>query len=180
MKKDQVKLGGEYLAKVSGKVVPVRIDKENPHGGWDATSAASGKSVRIKSAQRLRGAVKGEKATAKNADPDLVPLTTIDKEKRDEKKTKGKAKASAVAAKKADAKPKSLSCLDAAAQVLKAKGEAMNCKAMIDAMFSAKLWHSDAPTPAATLSSAILREVSKKGKDARFKIVDRGQFVFNA
>jgi hypothetical protein len=176
MKKDQVKLGGEYLAKVSGKVVPVRIDKENPHGGWDATSAATGKSVRIKSAQRLRGAVNGEKATAKNADPDLVPLTTIDKEKKQEtKKSKGKKSATP----KADAKHKALSCLDAAAQVLKAKGEPMNCKGMIDAMFAKKLWHSDAPTPAATLSSAILREITKKGKEARFKKVDRGQFVFN-
>src|SRR5689334_15025843 len=103
MKKDQVKLGGEYLAKVSGKVVPVRIDKENPHGGWDATSAATGKSVRIKSAQRLRGAVKGEKATAKNADPDLVPLTAIDKEKRAAGKKAKLPKAKAE--RKADAKP---------------------------------------------------------------------------
>jgi hypothetical protein len=72
-----------------------------------------------------------------------------------------------------------MSCLDAAAHVLKAKGEAMNCKGMIDAMFAAKLWHSDAPTPAATLSSAILREVTNKGDAARFKKVDRGQFAFN-
>ena len=84
---------------------------------------------------------------------------------------------------KAEAKPKAdkpLSCLDAAAQVLKEKGEPMNCKAMIDAIFAAKLWHSDAPTPWATLSSAILREVTTKGDAARFKKVDRGQFVFNA
>ena len=74
---------------------------------------------------------------------------------------------------------KPLSCLDAAAQVLNKKGEAMNCKAMIDAIFAAKLWHSDAPTPWATLSSAILREVTTKGDAARFKKVDRGQFVFN-
>jgi hypothetical protein len=80
---------------------------------------------------------------------------------------------------KPDAKPKAMSCLDAAAHVLKARGEAMNCKGMIDAMFAGKLWHSDAPTPAATLSSAILREVTTKGAAARFKKVDRGQFVFS-
>jgi hypothetical protein len=55
MKKNEVKVGGTYLAKVSDKVVPVRIDGENPHGGWDATNEATGKKVRIKSAQRLRG-----------------------------------------------------------------------------------------------------------------------------
>ena len=57
MKKADVKVGGTYAAKVSGKVVPVRIDAENPRGGWDATNTATGRKVRIKSARRLRGAV---------------------------------------------------------------------------------------------------------------------------
>jgi len=34
-------------------------------------------------------------------------------------------------------------------------------------------------TPAATLYSAILREIKTKGKDARFKKSDRGLFVIN-
>ena len=58
MKKHEVKLGGQYLAKVSGKVVVVHIDGENPHGGWDATNVQTKKKVRIKSAQRLRSAVR--------------------------------------------------------------------------------------------------------------------------
>ena len=74
---------------------------------------------------------------------------------------------------------KKLSCLDAAAQVLKSKGEPMNCKGMIDAMFAGKLWHSDAPTPAATLYSAIMREMTHKKSEARFKKTDRGLFAFN-
>jgi len=61
MKKNEVKLGGRYSAKVSDKVVVVRIDAENPHGGWEATNEATGKKVRIKSAQRLR-AEAGRKA----------------------------------------------------------------------------------------------------------------------
>jgi len=36
-----------------------------------------------------------------------------------------------------------------------------------------------AQTPAATLYSAILREIKTKGKEARFKKSDRGQFVIN-
>jgi hypothetical protein len=55
MKKESVKLGAVYAAKVSGEVVPVRLDKTNPHGGWDGTNMRTKKSVRIKSAQRLRG-----------------------------------------------------------------------------------------------------------------------------
>jgi hypothetical protein len=57
MKKNQVKVGSEYVAKVSGKLAHIRIDRENPRGGWDATNMATQKSVHIKSAQRLRGAV---------------------------------------------------------------------------------------------------------------------------
>jgi hypothetical protein len=63
MKKHEVKIGSEYVAKVSGKLAHVRIDRENPHGGWDATNLATKKAVRIKSAQRLR-AEAGRKATA--------------------------------------------------------------------------------------------------------------------
>ena len=62
MKKNEVKVGGEYIAKVSDKLTHVRIDRENPHGGWDATNLATKKTVRIKSAQRLR-AEAGRKAT---------------------------------------------------------------------------------------------------------------------
>jgi hypothetical protein len=77
---------------------------------------------------------------------------------------------------KAD-KPKKVSCLDAAYQVLKDEAKPMNTKAMIDAMFAKKLWHSDAPTPAATLYSAILREMQTKKEQARFKKTDRGLFT---
>jgi hypothetical protein len=52
MKRDQIKIGGTYLAKVTDKVVSVRIDATNPHGGWDATNLATGRQVRIKSCLR--------------------------------------------------------------------------------------------------------------------------------
>ena len=70
MKKHEVKLGGEYIVKVSGRLAHVRIDRENPHGGWQATNLATKKSVRIKSAQRLRaraGLSKAEVQAAKVA-----------------------------------------------------------------------------------------------------------------
>jgi len=47
------------------------------------------------------------------------------------------------------ARERKLSCLDAAAAVLKGASEPMSCKSMIDAMEAKKLWHSEAPTPAA-------------------------------
>jgi hypothetical protein len=75
--------------------------------------------------------------------------------------------------------PKALSCLAAAVAVLKAKGEPMRCQEMIDAMKEQKFWTSDAPTPAATLSSAILREM-KKGEKSRFEKSSPGHFTLKA
>ena len=54
MKKRDVVIGAVYEAKVSGKLCPVRIRRESPYGGWDATNMSTGRDVRIKSAQRLR------------------------------------------------------------------------------------------------------------------------------
>lgn len=77
-------------------------------------------------------------------------------------------------------KAKKLSALDAAAQVLAASKEPMNTKQMIDAMAAKGLWSSPGgKTPHATLYSAILRELATKGKEARFKKVDRGHFAAN-
>ncbi len=54
MKKEQVHIGGTYVAKVSGQLAEVRIDAESRFGGWDATNVSTHRKVRIKSAQRLR------------------------------------------------------------------------------------------------------------------------------
>ena len=75
---------------------------------------------------------------------------------------------------------KKLSALDAAAQVLASSKDPMNCKQLIDAMAAKKLWSSPGgKTPHATLCSAIQREINSKGKDSRFKKMERGQFAVN-
>ena len=114
-------------------------------------------------------------AATATIDPDLVPLSEMDKEKKAAGKG-AKAKREPKAPK--PPKEKKMSCLDAAAAVLKDKGEPMQCKAMVEAMFQKKLWTTDAPTPAATLYSAILRELAK-GKESRFRKIDRGHFALN-
>ena len=74
-----------------------------------------------------------------------------------------------------------LSQLDAAVKVLAEAGTPMTTKAMIEAMAAKGFWTSPGgATPHATLYSAILRELQKKGADARFVKVDRGQFTLNA
>jgi hypothetical protein len=73
--------------------------------------------------------------------------------------------------------PKKLSAIDAAAKVLAEAGEPMDCQTMIKTMAEKGYWTSPGgKTPAATLYSAILRELQTKGNDSRFKKTERGKF----
>ncbi len=69
-----------------------------------------------------------------------------------------------------------LSGLDAAAQILSMAKDPMGCKDMVEQAITQGLWSPGGKTPHATLYAAIIREISKKGKKARFKKVDRGRF----
>ena len=92
-----------------------------------------------------------------------------------------KTSASKPAAKKKAAgqpKEKKTSALDAAARVLGESKEPLNTKQMIEAMATKGYWTSPGgKTPHATLYAAILREITVKGKEARFKKTDRGHFT---
>jgi hypothetical protein len=51
---------------------------------------------------------------------------------------------------------------------------------MVEQMAAKGLWTSPGgKTPHATLYAAILREIQVKGKEARFKKTERGQFAAN-
>jgi hypothetical protein len=186
MKKDEITIGGAYLAKVSDKVVPVRIDAANSRGGWDATNLTTDKKVRIKSAQRLRGPAPKRDASqraravaeaqavdatvnAHAVDPDRVPLAEAMKPA---KAKRGKAAK--------EPREKNPSGLDAACGFLKGFGKPMRCGDLVQRMLERGLWKSGGKTPAATIYAAILREISTKGTEARFKKTDRGLFTANA
>jgi hypothetical protein len=81
-------------------------------------------------------------------------------------------------AKKArEPKTKKTSALDAAARVLDEAGQPMTCPEMIEAMTAKRYWASPKGlTPAATLYSAILREINANGKESRFVKTERGKF----
>jgi hypothetical protein len=77
-------------------------------------------------------------------------------------------------------KAKKMSCLDAAARVLAEAGQPMTTQEMIDAMAAKGYWSSPGgKTPAATLYSAILRELGK-GAESRFVKTERGKFARKA
>ena len=80
----------------------------------------------------------------------------------------------------AEKKPKRVSALDAAAQVLAKADKPMRAQELIAAMAEQGLWASPGgKTPHATLYAAMHREITVKGKDARFKKTDRGKFAAN-
>jgi len=188
MKKSEIKVGKHYAAKVSGKMATVRIDAENPRGGWDAMNLRTNKKVRIKSAQRLRhetrapGETRGEQASAERAAKHVRKdiAKTVEAVRKGNlakgimvpaaKKQSGKKKAEKASGKK---RP---SGLDAAAQVLGDAKEPLDTKEMVARMLAKGLWKTNGKTPAATIYAAIIREIAAKGKDARFRKVERGKF----
>ncbi|QKK08459.1 MAG: hypothetical protein HND58_09905 [Planctomycetota bacterium] len=88
--------------------------------------------------------------------------------------TAGKATKPAKAPK--ELKPKRVSGLDLAAKVLAEAGEPLNAKTIAERAIAAG-WKTSGKTPEATLYAAIIREIAKKGKDARFAKHDRGLFA---
>ncbi|MBU6175353.1 MAG: hypothetical protein KGQ60_16210, partial [Planctomycetes bacterium] len=81
-------------------------------------------------------------------------------------------------AKPTETPTKKISQIEAAIIVLGKSKDAMNCKAMVEAMQVAGLWSTPkGATPDATLYASILREIKNKGKDSRFRKTDRGLFA---
>lgn len=63
MKKNEVKINNEYVAKVSGHLVVIKILRESPFGGWIGRSRKTGREVRIRTAARLRYAAARERVS---------------------------------------------------------------------------------------------------------------------
>ncbi len=79
-----------------------------------------------------------------------------------------------------DTAEKKMSALDAAAKVLAESRKPMTCQELIGAMAIKNYWSSPGgKTPAATLYSAILRELAR-GDESRFVKTGRGYFTLKA
>jgi hypothetical protein len=167
---------------------PARIKDARQLRPAKATAGAAGDAAANTNAGEAAGVSERdvEQASPPDDAADRVPLAQLEREAKASKR-KGKPRAEkaekppgparAPKAKPAkETKDKPMSALDAAAEVLKAAGGPMRCKEMVAAMRDKGLWQSDAPTPAATLSSALLREITAKGVKARFRKADRGLF----
>ncbi len=178
MKKDEVQIGKVYTAKVTDKLVPVRIEGDNRHGGWDAVNLATGKKVRIKTAQRLRGEADGADAAAAGQDPPKSPTAARGGKKAAKATKDARPRKAATRAKRGEPKARRPSGLDAAARVLAESREPMTCRQIVEVAAEKGYWKSPGgKTPHATLYSAMIREIATKGKDARFRKTERGKFA---
>lgn len=175
MKAAEVLIGGEYEMRVGKETLQVRILAEKASGGWTALNMATNKKVFVSLARLLRVP---ETTTTTSAEGNLtaVEVPPVEVETINEPKTKPARQKKTTEGPAATAKKTSQ--IQAAFQVLANANEPMNCQAMVEAMAAQGLWTSPGgKTPHATLYAAILREINTKGNDARFRKVDRGQFI---
>jgi len=180
VKKQQIVVGQTYLCKVGRQVTEVRVTGESRFGGWDAVNVKTGRSVRIKSAQRLRAPSPLSRVAARQDEGPAQGARGAKKAAKATKATKaaaGRDTAQQGAPKAQEtAKSKKTGLLNAAILVMREAGQPMNTKEMVEAVLAKDLWKSDGKTPAATLYSSILREIQKKGDEARFRKTERGRF----
>jgi hypothetical protein len=98
------------------------------------------------------------------------------------KPAKSRAKPAAKAAPKepADAQPRRMSGLSAAAEVLRlASGTPMRVGDLTAKARELGLWTPGGKTPAATLNAALIKEIATKGGASRFRKHSRGLFELN-
>lgn len=103
--------------------------------------------------------------------------TMVKKKSTKAEKTKAQKGMEPKAPKKIERKDGTMSGLDAAAKVMAEAAEPLGCKVIVERAGEKGYWKPGGKTPAATMYSAILREIQKKGNQARFQKAARGLFA---
>lgn len=174
LKKSDIEVGAAYTMMVGRNVVKARIVEERADGGWNAVYVETGQPVVVKTAERMRMRV-AETIEA----PATAPKQIVSKEEYEAAAgTLAKAKRTRAPKAKVEGeapKDKAPSGLDLAAAVLAEAGEPLNAKTICERVI-AKGWQTAGKTPEATLYAAMFTEIKKKGAEARFVKVGRGQF----
>lgn len=157
MKQSDVKIGVTYQVKVASNLVPVKIVRTHDSGGWEGTSVKTGKTIRMKTVQRLRRQLADAPRPTKEPAKATIDAKAETKRDTGERGEKGA---------KRETKPMSL--LDAAAHLLPlGTGDPMRCKDIVDLAVERGLWTpGNGRTPATTLYASILREIKTKGEAA--------------
>ena len=202
MKKNEVQIGATYQVSVTGKLAPVKIVRENPHGGWNGVNVDTKREVRIKSAQRLRKrldaaprALPSERLGVPPNTPEVDAKVEAAEATHDAANGAAKTKEATTNASAGTGRDtgergakggqpvaeggKAMSLMDAAVNILsQGTGDPMRCKDIVDLAIKRGLWTPrTGKTPASTLYAAILREIVTKGDASRFVKTERGKFA---
>ena len=172
MKASDVRIGGIYQTRVRNSLVTIKITGKHESGGWDAINTATGKSIHIKSAGRLVTSAVAPKKAVKKVVKKAKPAT----KKVAKKVVRGvKGNGGKVVPEK---KP---TLVGSAIEVLGKAKEPMTCKDIVELALERKIWEpaKGGKTPANTLYATFLREINKKGDNARFKKAAPGKFELN-
>jgi len=164
MKKSESKVG-----KMSGKKVAPAAGGSKPTNPLEAHYKTQKDAAKAEKAAKVAAYRKEVAEKLAQPDPKLDAAVKAAEEGRQAKKAKA-------AKPKGERKP---GILTLAADVLKDAKTPMDCKAIVEKVLAKGTWQTKGKTPAATLDSAIIREIAVKGKESRFRKVDRGQFEFS-
>lgn len=141
------------------------------------TTATAAKAMKAAGANRAKSERPAKPAKATKAGPTnakAVPGKAKDAKPSATGVTKGEAKT----AKLKKSKAKRMSAIDAAATVLASAKEPMRAADLVKVMAERGLWTSPGgKTPEATLYAAMLREISTRKSESRFRKVERGLFA---
>jgi hypothetical protein len=154
MKDKDIKIGKVYDITVGKNTSAVRIMRLATDGGegWEAASLKNNSPVIVRSASRIVG--------VHNPKPDKKKKTDTAEVKAPKERKPGG--------------------LTAAAKVLQEAGQPLNCQEMVKRILEKGYWQTEGKTPAATLYSAIIREIKAKGDASRFRKTERGKFAISA
>jgi hypothetical protein len=182
VKKQQIKVGQEYLCKIGRNDVKVVVVEVPAMGSITLKTVGTGKTVKIADPARLRPVPGGAAATrdegAQVAASDAETPTTAKTAKGRHTREEGAPRA----------KKKRTSLIAAAAKVVAEADQAdlpMSTTKMVELAMSKGYWAptKGGKTPSNTLYAMILRDMTKNGGDAKFRRAEehfgRGRFFLN-
>jgi len=173
MRIENVKTGEAYMLKVGKNVVQVTVKSVDEKGKITVATAA-GKTVTVADAGRLAVHREGRASAPDTNAPRAAHGAR--RKARTPKATNAASGRNVGQQGSPDGKKKRLGLLSEAAAMLKEASQPMNAKEMVEAVLAKGQWATKGKTPEATLYAAIIREIAKKGGDARFVKTERGKF----
>ncbi len=182
-----ISIGQEVLVRIAGRIIPVRVEAVLPDG-WMVRSATSGKIFKTKKlheqpaneAAAPESEPASESAEAQVAEQPEAPAAVTEPQPAAELPETEPATEPASESAPEAPRTRKVSLLDAAIEVLKAEGRAMNTRDMVKQAIERGLWvQTSCKTPEQTLYGAIFREIASKEVPRIVKAEVRGKFKLN-